>query len=299
MRQTALLLCCLSFSLFSIAQNDSVSTTDLLQNIDTAKPDKRIPVTAAFKSPRVIMSHSISMLDAGVLDFRILHRFGPVNGGIGEMFGMDDATMRLGLDYGITRNFTIGLGRSTFLKELDGYLKYRLLEQSTGENVTPFSLVMAAGSTIRLSKAVDSIMKAATSRRMGYYAQLIIGSKISHAFSMQLSPVLVHQNLVELKDDPNDVFALGAGARIKLTNRLSLNADYYYIFNPLSGRRNPLSIGFDIETGGHVFQLHFSNAEGMNERAFINETTNDWGNGGIRFGFNLSRVFQLKKKATW
>jgi hypothetical protein len=298
MKLTVLLLCCITFSLHSLAQEDSVTREiELLDSMDSNEKDVR--VESAFKSPRVIMSHSIEMLNEGVLDFRILHRFGPVNGGIDEMFGMDDATMRLGLDYGLTNNFTIGIGRSTFLKEFDGYLKLRLLNQSKGEDAMPFSLAIAAGSTIRLGKSVDSIMKAETSRRMGYYGQLMIGRKFSQAFSLQLSPIFVHQNLVELKDDPNNMFALGAGARMKLTKRLSLNADYYYIFDPLAGRRNPLSIGFDIETGGHVFQLHFSNAEGMNERAFINETTNDWGNAGIRFGFNLSRVFQLKKKSGW
>jgi hypothetical protein len=297
MRSISIILCCLIFSIHGQAQEDSVvREIELLDSTDNTIDER---VRSAFKSPRVIMSHSIEMLDAGVLDFRILHRFGPLDGGIDEMFGLDDATMRMGLDYGLTNNFTIGIGRSTFLKELDGYLKYRLLQQSIGEDAMPFSLALAAGSTIRLGKSVDSIMKAEASRRMGYYGQLIIGRKFSNAFSMQLSPIMVHQNLIELKEDPNNMFALGAGARIKLTNRLSLNADYYYIFDPLNGRRNPLSLGFDIETGGHVFQLHFSNAEGMNERAFINETTNDWGSGGIRFGFNLSRVFQLKKKASW
>jgi hypothetical protein len=297
MRSIALLLCSLIFSIHSHAQEDSVSRE--IELLDSTNEQINERVTSAFKSPRVIMSHSIEMLEAGVLDFRILHRFGPLDGGIDEMFGLDDATMRLGLDYGLTNNFTIGIGRSTFLKELDGYLKYRLLSQSRGEKAMPFSLAIAAGSMIRLGKSVDSVMKAEAARRMGYYGQLIIGRKFSQAFSFQLSPIMVHQNLVDLKDDPNNMFALGAGGRIKLTKRLSLNADYYYIFDPLNGRRNPLSLGFDIETGGHVFQLHFSNAEGMNERAFINETTNDWGSGGIRFGFNLSRVFQLKKKASW
>jgi hypothetical protein len=275
----------------------TMDTTDLLTGIDTGGIDNRVQY--AFKSPRVIMSHSIHMLDEGVLDFRILHRFGPVNGGFEELFGLDDATMRMGLDYGLTRNFTIGIGRSTFLKELDGYLKFRFLEQTSGSSAIPFTLALAAGTTIRTGSQVDSIMKAETSRRMGYYIQLIAGRKFSDAFTLQFSPVMVHQNLVELSSDPNDVYALGTGARIKLTRSLSLNTDYYYIFNPLNNRRNPLSIGFDIETGGHVFQLHFSNAQGMNERSFINETTNDWGNGGIRFGFNLSRLFQLKKNNNW
>jgi hypothetical protein len=265
----------------------------LLKGLDSSS--KNVYVESPFKSPRVIMSHSIQMLKPGVLDFRILHRFGPVNGGINEFFGLDQARMRIGLDYGVTRNLSIGAGRSTFLKETDGFVKYRLLQQSTGEKASPLSIVVAAGSSVRMGKYVDSVMKSESSRRLGYYGQLLIGRKFSESFTLQLSPIIVHQNLVPLISDPNDIYALGSGARIKLSKRVSLNADYYYIFNPLHGRRNPLSIGFDLETGGHVFQLHFSNAEGMNERSFINETTSDWGNGGIRFGFNLSRVFQVRK----
>jgi hypothetical protein len=269
--------------------------TDLLKGLDSSTASKQY-VESSFKSPRVIMSHSIQMLKPGVLDFRILHRFGPVNGGINEFFGLDQARMRIGLDYGISRNLTVGFGRSTFLKELDGFLKYRLLQQSTGVKASPLTIAVAGGSTIRTGNQVDSIMKSIMSRRMGYYAQLLMGRKFSESFSLQLSPVMVHQNLVTLTSDANDVYALGTGARIKLTKHVSLNADYYYIFNPLGGRKNPLSIGFDLETGGHVFQLHFSNSQGMNERAFINETTESWGDGGVRFGFNLSRVFQVKKK---
>jgi hypothetical protein len=291
MRKPAFLFIAMLIMSKSFSQDD-----DMLKGLDSS--NKIQYVESAFKSPRVIMSHSIQMLKPGVLDFRILHRFGPVNGGFNEFFGLDQARMRIGLDYGLTRNLTVGAGRSTFLKEADAFLKYRFLQQSTGERSAPVSLVVAGGSTIRLGRNIDSVMKAGTTRRMGYYGQLLVGRKFSDAFTFQFSPIIVHQNLVPLISDANDVYALGTGARVKLTKHVSLNADYYYIFNPLQGRRNPLSIGFDLETGGHVFQLHFSNSEGMNERSFINETTNDWGNGGIRFGFNLSRVFQVKKVNT-
>ena len=121
---------------------------------------------------------------------------------------------------------------------------------------------------------------------------------MSAGFSLQFTPTLVHKNLVPLETDPNDIYSLGVGGRLKLSRRIAFTWDYFYVFNPLSDNvyHNPLSVGIDIETGGHVFQLHFSNATGMNEPTFITETTGDWSKGEIRFGFNLSRVFQLKKK---
>ena len=140
---------------------------------------------------------------------------------------------------------------------------------------------------------------------MGYYGQAIFGRKFNEGLTLQVMPTFVHRNLTVTNDDPNDVMAVGAGGRIKLSKRISLNVDYYYVINqdkfylnkdetlPL---RNPLSIGFDIETGGHVFQLHFTNAVGMNERVFLTETTSDWAKGDIQFGFNISRAFQIKKK---
>jgi hypothetical protein len=133
---------------------------------------------------------------------------------------------------------------------------------------------------------------------MAYYGQAIIGSKISEGFTLQLMPTVVHRNLVPTVDDPNDMYAMGVGGRLKLSRRISLNIDYYYRINPNNGdgTHNPLSVGFDIETGGHVFQLHFTNAVGMNEKVFLTETTNDWSKGDIQFGFNISRSFQIRKK---
>ena len=134
--------------------------------------------------------------------------------------------------------------------------------------------------------------------RLGYYLQGVIGRKFNEALTLQLNPTFLHRNLVPTVNDDNNIFATGVGGRLKLSKRVSLNVDYYYVFDKPSGSpfHNPLSIGFDIETGGHVFQLHFTNAAGMNEKEFLTETFNDWGKGDIQFGFNISRAFQIKKR---
>lgn len=285
-----LLMCCIMAAMTSFAQD---TTLNLLQ--DTL-PQKEY-VTRTFKSPRIIMAHSVEMLHKGVLDFRILHRFGTVDNGIKDFFGLDQASMRLALDYGITDNLTVGIGRSTFEKELDGFLKYRLIQQSTGPKSSPVSLVLVGGTTCNTLSWSDTSKKSEFSSRLAYYAQALIGRKFTEAFSLQITPTFLHRNLVETHEDPHDLYAAGIGGRIKLSHRVSFNVDYFYVFNQNKNLLvyNPLSIGFDIETGGHVFQLHFTNAVGMNERAFLTETTNQWGKGQISFGFNLSRSFQLKK----
>lgn len=276
----------------------SQDSTDLLDLVKQDPPKKEF-VYNAFKSTRVIMAHSMEMLRPGVLDFRILHRFGRINGGAYEFFGLDGpATVRLGLDYGITDDLTVGFGRSTFNKELDGFIKYRVIHQATGIKPVPVSLVAIAGSTLTTLKWTDPTRENYFSSRVAYYGQAIIGRKFSEGLTLQLMPSVVHRNLVPSPEDPNDLFAAGIGGRIKLSRRISLNADYHYVINPNDAApfHNPLSIGFDIETGGHVFQLHFTNSKGMNERAFLAATEYDWANGDIFFGFNISRAFQIKKK---
>jgi len=276
----------------AVAQDD-----DLLKLVGDDKPKKEY-VDYAFKSTRVIMSHSMELLKPGTMDFRILHRFGNVNQGGYQFFGLDQATMRMGFDFGISKNFMLGIGRSTNKKEFDGFLKYRLVHQAKGPGALPFSLIAIAGSTLQTLKWLDTTRKNYFSSRMAFYGQAIIGRKFNEAITLQLAPTILHRNLVTGVNDPSDLFALGVGGRFKLSKRISLNFDYYYRMNPNENddTHNPFSIGFDIETGGHVFQLHFTNAIGMNERIFLTETTNDWGKGDIQFGFNLSRTFQLKKK---
>lgn len=282
---------------FILVSTLAFSQDDLLSLVGDDNPKKEY-VDYAFKSSRVIMSHSMEMIRPGVMDMRILHRFGNINQGGYEFFGLDQATMRLGFDFGLTRDLMFGIGRSTNKKEFDGFIKYRLIHQSKGPGSLPFSVLAVGGSTLNTLKWADPARKNYFTSRMAYYGQLIIGSKLTESFTLQLAPTVVHRNLVATKADPNDLIAVGAGTRLRLSKRISLNLDYYYRVNPNpdDGTRNPFSIGFDIETGGHVFQLHFTNAIGMNERVFLTESTNDWAKGDIQFGFNISRSFQLKRK---
>jgi len=265
----------------------------LLNGVEPKKPGKEY-VTNAFKSSRVINGHSMELIGKGVLDFRILHRFGRVNQGIGEFFGLDQASMRIGLDYGLGKNFTVGVGRTTFQKEVDGFMKWRLVRQAKGGS--PFSWILVSGMSIYTFKNTDPQKEISVSSRLGYYYQSIFGRKFSERFSLQLSPTFVHRNEVAA-DDENDIYALGIGTRFKLSKRIAFVVDYFPVLNRPENltTKDALSLGIDIETGGHVFQLHFSNAAGMNERAFITDTRDSWGKGEIRFGFNLSRVFTIKK----
>lgn len=257
-------------------------------------------ITNAFKSTRVINSQSMEMLSAGTMDFRILHRFGEISQGGYEMFGLDQATMRLGFDFGITPNLMAGFGRSTNKKEVDGFVKYRILWQSTGRRNIPLSLVWVSGMTMNGLKDPIGVEEVPVtfSRRLAYYHQLIIGRKFNDWLTLQITPALVHRNIVANRLEPNELYAIGFGGRFKFTKRVAFVWDYSYLINrfPADLNSNPLSLGFDIETGGHVFQLHFSNAVGMNERAYLTDDNGAWLKGEIRFGFNLSRVFQIVKK---
>ncbi len=254
-------------------------------------------ISGAFKSTRVINAHSTEMLGQGDLDVRILHRFGLVNGGIKQLFGLDQASMRMGADYGITKNIMVGLGRSTFRKELDAFVKVRILQQAKGVKAIPVSVLVAAGATVWTEQSFDSI-KPTVGDRATYYIQMIVGKKITSALSLQVSPVMLHSpSRKDNLGNYNTVFALGGGGRIKFSKRMAFTFDYHQIVgSKYPGYKSPLSAGIDIETGGHVFQLHFSNAVGMNERAYIAQTSGDFFKGDIRFGFNLSRLFHIGKR---
>lgn len=269
---------------------------DLLKLVKEDSVKKKEWATGAFKSSRVINGQSMEMIGKGVLDVRILHRFGLVSNGAKEFFGLDQASMRLGFDYGLGTNLTVGVGRSTLNKEIDAFFKYRPIRQGYGGG-SPVSILWVSGITVNTLPWTDTTRKNYFSSRVAYYHEIIIGRKFSEAFSLQVSPIMVHRNLVTNADDKNNLWALGIGARMKLSKRTAFVVDYHPI---LSGRepgtKDPLSMGFDIETGGHVFQLHFSNAVGMNEKAFLTGTTYDFWRGDIRFGFNLSRVFQVAKR---
>lgn len=274
-------------------QAQTADTTDLLASINT-KENKQY-ITAAFKSTRVINAHSMEMLGKGALDFRILHRFGEVSNGVNQLFGLDQASMRLGFDYGFSKNVMIGVGRSTLRKEIDVFVKTRLIQQSVGTSSSPLSLLIAAGATLNTEKSF-AVSKPTFSDRSGYYVQMIAGRKFSNAFSLQLSPIFLYTNTPYNSAGDKALFAPGIGARYKVSKRMAFTADYHHPINKMdSVNTSPLSVGIDIETGGHVFQLHFSNAAGMNERAYLTQTTGRFFEGDIRFGFNLSRIFQIRK----
>ena len=244
--------------------------------------------------------HSIERMPSGQLDFRISHRFGTLNSGAYNLFGLDQANIHFSLEYGITNWMMFGVGRGTYEKTFDGFTKFSILRQSTGARVMPVSLSLFTSAALNSMKWSDPARTNYFSSRLSYTAQLLVARKFSQGFSFQLSPTFVHRNLVVTELDPNDLYAVGAGGRMKLTKRISLNAEYYYVVNANNTYMsqpvyNPLSVGIDIETGGHVFKIIFTNSLAMIEKGFVGETTGQWKHGDIHLGFNISRVFTLKK----
>jgi hypothetical protein len=183
---------------------------------------------------------------------------------------------------------------------VDGFVKYKLLRQKSGAESFPFTATLFASAAIKTVPWAEPERPNYFSSRMYYSFQVLLARKFSEGFSLQVMPTLVHRNLVATTADANSVFAIGVGGRQKITPSLSVNAEYYYVLpdqivSTLGGEpvRNGLSLGLDLETGGHVFQLHVTNSRGMIEKMFITETTGDWANGDLHFGFNISRVFSV------
>jgi hypothetical protein len=254
--------------------------------------------TATFKTTRIINMHSVENAAAGVMDFRISHRFGFINTGAYDLFGLDQALMRIGLEYGVTDRLMVGFGRSNVNKAYDSFLKYKILRQGSGKMNIPISVSYFASAVCNTVKWADPNRDNYFSSRMQYTHQLLIGRKFNNNLSLQLTPTLVHKNLVPTLQDKNDILAMGFGGRYKLTQRFSVNGEYIYVLpNQITSTfYNSLSLGVDIETGGHVFQLHLTNSTSMLEPGFITESVGQWKNGGIHFGFNVSRVFTVKDK---
>lgn len=276
---------------FLFSQND----TSMLSMLD--QEEETVYVGSTYKSTRIVNSHSLKSTPKGVLDFRIAHRFGFVNTGIYEMFGLDQATIRLGFDYGITDWLMVGVGRSSFDKTYDGFVRAKILRQSTGAKEMPISLQYLATTEVNTLKWENPDRDNLFSSRLAYTHQLIIGRKFSKSLTLQLMPTFVHRNLVENEDLSNDVLALGGGGRVKITNRVAITGEYYYVLPDQiqDFYENSIAIGVDIETGGHVFQLHVTNSTPMVENGFITQTTGDPLDGDIHFGFNISRVFTIVK----
>jgi len=258
-------------------------------------------VTGTFKAMHIVNMQTIEAPAAGSLTFVIQHRFGQLNSGIYNFFGLDNATLRLGLDYGITDRLAVGVGRSSYQKTYDGYLKYKLLRQTDGSEKMPLSVsILGTFNYYTLQYPAAEKPDLTNSDRISYTAQLLIARKFNRNLSFQFTPTFLHYNLVPTDADKNNVFALCAGGRMKITKRMSINVEYNYLLpNQVVSTpvHNSFSLGWDIETGGHVFQLVFTNSQSVLETQYITQTTGSWGNGGIYFGFNISRNFNITKKA--
>ena len=285
--------CLLFLCILGMQLNATAQTIDLFAD-SVSKPSNDI-ITSSFKTTRIVNGHSIENVGAGILDFKIMHRFGAINQGGYEFFGLDQATMRMGLDYGLTKNLMIGIGRSTFQKQFDGFVKYKIIRQQVGEHNIPISISYVGSTIYKSLKNATTIYEPYVSDKFSFAHQILFARKFNDYFSLQLTPTLLRYNIVENVNIPNDFYSLGIGFRQRISKRVNITTEYFYRIDKLDGYYDPLTVGVDIETGGHVFQLHVSNSTGMTERTFINETAGSWSKGDLRFGFNISRVFTLKK----
>ncbi|MGN7808259.1 DUF5777 family beta-barrel protein [Flavobacterium sp. 22076] len=263
------------------AQEDLLSSLDSTQVVDKN-------ATATFKGLQIITLQSTKMAAKKELYIVISHRFGSVKGGISEFFGFDDATTKIGGIYGVTDWLSVSASRHTLLKIYETSLKYRLARQN---DKFPFDIVGYNTIDINSGLKKDDYPKIEFSDRLTYVNQLLISRKFSDKLSLELVPSYIHKNLYNQDTESDNQFTLSAGGRLKLTKRLSLNLEYGENFNKPDFYNNPLSVGLDIETGGHIFQLIFTNSQSMTESGYLTNATGDWGKGDFFFGFNLYRVF--------
>ena len=263
------------------------SQEDLLGLIDDNP--KTIPVMATFKATRIVNAQSIEMPKPRILEFVILHRFGSIANGAYDFFGMDEAVIRFDLEYGFSDRLSIGIGRSSLNKTYDIFSKLKIVDQRTGHRSFPISLVLFT------KMEIETIMKDMDMQdRYTYDVQFLLAKKLNRSLSLQLMPTFIHRNLVETHNDHHDLISLGIGGRIKMTRRTSINFDTFF---PIGKRgetyKQGWGIGYDIETGGHVFQLMVTNARGSFESEYIENASGAFEDLNLYLGFNISRAFYL------
>ena len=271
------------FPLFVFSQDD------LLDEIDINESDNY--VTSAFKGLKIVNFESTKLVADGDFTLIVSHRFGSVENGVDDFFGLDNAVTRLNFVFGLSDGLNIGLSRSSFLKIYETSLKYRLARQE--KDGFPVTIVGFNAVLVNTGLDKNSIPNLEFKDRLGYTAQVLISRKVNKNLSVELAPTFFHDGYVSYAPQDNSQFAVGLGGRYKLSKRWSLNADYGLHLNRADNSpfKNPLSIGIDLETGGHVFQMHFTNAQSMNTNSFLGQGTGDWGEGEFHFGFNVSRTF--------
>jgi hypothetical protein len=268
-------------TLCSNAQDNLLSELDSTQVVDET-------ATATFKGLQIITLQSTKLPAKKEFYMVISHRFGSVKGGISEFFGFDDATTKIGGVYGMTDWLSVSASRHTLLKIYETSAKYRIVRQN---NKFPFDIVGYNTLDINSGLKKEDYPEIEFSDRLSYVHQLLISRKFSKNLSLELVPSLVHKNLYDPAIENDSQFTLGAGGRMKLSKRLSFNLEYGHNFDKPDFYKNPLSIGLDVETGGHIFQLIFTNSQAMTESGYLTTATGDWGKGDFFFGFNLYRVF--------
>lgn len=266
------------------------SQDDLLKEINTDTTNYGYEI-ASFKGLKIVNFESTKLVAKKQLTFIVSHRFGSIKNGINTFFGLDDAVTRLNFVYGISDGLNIGVSRSSFQKIYETSLKYNIVKQEI--NGFPFTIVGFNDLQINTALDENDVPSIKFKDRLGYAVQLLISRKVNTNLSVEIAPTFFYENYVLIEEQDNSQFALGFGGRYKLGKRWSINADYGWHLNRVSNSpfKNPLSIGLDLETGGHVFQMHFTNAQAMNTNSFLGQATGDWTDGNIYFGFNLSRTF--------
>ncbi len=259
---------------------------DLLSELDTISTKSY--EAPAFKGLQIVTLQSTKIPAANEFYFIVSHRFGSVKDGISEFFGLDMATTKIGGVYGVNSWLSVSASRHTLLKMYEASIKYRLASQ--GED---FPLTIIGYNTVDVNTFLEEedYPEIEFTDRLTYITQVLISSRISQMLSLQIVPVYIHKNLYNPEIENDNQFSLGIGGRMKLSKRLSLNAEYVYNFDNPGFYKNPLSLGLDIETGGHIFQLLFTNSQPMTEAGYITNAAGDWADGDFYFGFNLYRVF--------
>ncbi|SFS87895.1 hypothetical protein SAMN04487906_2020 [Zhouia amylolytica] len=284
LHSTLSIFCVLVLTFQSLSAQD-----DIWKEID--KTDTLNDAEAAFKSLKIVNFESTKLAAAKEFRFVVSHRFGSVKNGIDDFFGLDNAVTRIQFIYGISDKFNIGISRSSFQKVYDIQFKYRLLTQREGG----FPVTVSGYSVGGINTSYDEDLDPAISfgDKLSYVQQILISRKFNDRLSLELAPSYLYEAYPSPLVQHENQFVMGMGGRYKIANRWSINMDYGIHTNrtPSSPFHNPLSIGVDLETGGHVFQMHFTNAEGMMERGFLSHASGDWGDGDFFFGFNLTRTF--------
>jgi Membrane bound beta barrel domain (DUF5777) len=284
--------------LFLLGTISLFAQEDLMKELEQSQKPETTYIGQTFKGTRIINSQSVETKGKGELEFIFSHRFGPLNGGSFTLWGLDQAYVRIGFEYGITDRLGIAIGRSSTDKTYDGYLRYKVARQSEGARNFPVTITAIGTANVKTTPRASENPAIEFQDRLAYVAQVLIARKFSPNFSAQIMPVFVHRNVVNKLYENNDDYALGFAARYKITRSLAITSEYFHRLNQTqnSPYYNSLGFGLEIETGGHVFQLVFSNSQGMIDRAVVAETDGNFSNGDIHFGFNVTRVFQLKKK---